>query len=408
LVFTSIVFPETQQFAGIGRELAAGTNVASVITVPVDKIDVEDKPELLLDNALRSTMADGAFAGIQGTEIGGVSVNGPVYMDTLGYFLHNILGDYSATGSTPTNSTTLTASVAVGATSASVTSGTGYSIGQSVQIGAGTAAEVVTLTNVTGTTLTFTGTPARLAHLSAAAVATVVAPFTHVFCLLNSGNGQPVTHTFTHYQGISASSGARVYPYWCASDVTLTFDAMKLFEHSTKGTSVLSSIAGSKPVNTLSGSLAQPAWRTLMGIGGPATGGTLVSDPLTFELTITRKLKPLYTLSGQQSPFIIGRYGLGMAGKFSEIAQSETPYLNLLNNTQPQLQVVITNGGSGASLLSCQIDIATAAYKTTKLNAADEIQYDTDFVGINNSTDIGASGGLAAGKVTLINATPTY
>jgi hypothetical protein len=377
-------------------------------TYPADKIDVEDKPELLPDNSLRGSMADGNYAEIQGTEIGAVGLNGPVYMDALGFLLHNILGDYAATGSSPANSTTLTAPVAVGATTAAVTTGTGFAIGQSVQLGTGATAEVVTLSNVTGTTLTFATTPARIAHLSAAAVSTVVAPFTHVFALLNSGNGQPVTHTLTHHQGITASTFARTYPYWCASDLTLTLDAMKLFEHTVKGTSVLSSPAAQAPTNTLSGVVAQPAWRTLIGLGGPASGGTLISDPLTFELNIARKLKPLFTLSGQQSPFIIGRAGCGMTGKFTELAQNETPLTNLIANTQPQLQVLITNGLSGANLLSCQLDFSQIAYKTTKLNAQDEIQFDTEFQSVQTTANAGASGGFGPGKVTLVNSVPTY
>lgn len=408
--FTSFVAPESKQFAGVARETTAGTPVAPVITIPADKIDPGEQPDFLPDNAIRGSMADGNYGLLQGTEIGSLDLSGPVYMDTIGYLLHNIFGDYTTTGTASTPTFVAATGAAAGATTITITSATAATAGTFIQVGTATGAEVVTVgTGSTTTSIVLSAsTPLRLTHTGSTTITTVVAPFTHVFTLLNSATGQPVTHTMTHYQGLSATTLARVYPYWCASELTFTIDSQKLFEHAAKGTSILSTIAGSAPTNTLSGTAAQPAWRTLVGIAGPASGGTLISDPLSFELSITRKLKPLYTLSGQQAPFIIGRAGLAMSAKMTQLAQSETPLLNMLNNVQPQLQVVVTNGGTGASLLSCTFDLQQAAYKTTKLNAQDEIQYDTDISPINNNTNVGNSGGFGPGKVTLINAVPTY
>jgi hypothetical protein len=320
------------------------------------------------------------------------------------------MGDYTATGSTPTNSTTLSAQVAPGATSATVALGTGFAVGQAVQLGVTGDGnpEVVVLTNVSGTTLTFANTPARFTHASGKTVATVVAPFTHVFSQLNSGNGQPVTHTITHHQGISGSFGAKQYAYWCGSEAGFTMNAEQAFMHDTKGQAFLGVAAGTAPTNTPSTAAMQASWECLVGIGGPATGGTLINNVIEPKLNITRQLKPYFTVNGFQSPFVIGRNTLAITGGFTHLATDENPMLNMLNNVQPQVQLIISNGKSGANLLSCQFDCQVAAYDTAKLNANDELEYEITFKAVANATNVGQSGGFSPGKVTLVNAMPTY
>src|SRR5215469_1647388 len=408
--FSSVVFPEALEWAGFGREATPGTVVAPTVTTPFEKIEPEDKVTWLEDKSLRGSMVE-EYGLVPGVELTDFGISGPVYLDSVGHILFNLMGDYTATGSTPTNSTTLTAPVTVGATTATVSSITGYANGQAVQIGitADGNPEIVTLSATpSGSTLTFANTPARFTHASGKTVTTVVAPFTHIFSTLNSGNGQPVTHTMTHHQGISGSFGARQYGYWCASECAFTANAQQAFMHDSKGTGVLSGPAGSSFVNTPSSAKLQASWEALVGIGGPASGGTLISTVIEPKITITRQLKPYFTLTGFQSPFIIARNALSITGGFTHIAIDESPLLNMLNNTQPQVQIVISNGLSGANLLSCQFDLQVAAYDTAKLNSNDEIEYDVTFKAIANTTNVGASGGYSPGKVTLQNAIPTY
>lgn len=404
------VFPESRQWFGIGRELVTGTAVAPAITVPVEKGEPDEKVTGLIDKSLRGSMAE-EFGYIQGTEMSEVDLGGPVYLSNVGYILHNLMGDYIAVGSTPTNSTTLTAQVTAGATTAAVTSGAGYSIGQAVQLGitGDGNPEIVVLTNVVTNTLTFAGTPARFTHASGKAVSTVVAPFTHTFSLLNSGNGQPVTHTVTHFQGISGSFGAKQYADWCAEEAAFTISAEQLFTHETKGQSLLgAAVGGSAPTNVLDTAKAQPSWLFQVGIGGPATGGTLVNNVCEGGVTITRQLKAYFTADGFQAPFSIARNGLAIAGKFTQLAVDETPMLNFLNNVQPQIQLSMTNGLTGANLLACTFNCQVGAYDTSKLVSNDEIEYEVTFKGIANSTNAGQSGGLSPGNVILQNAVPTY
>jgi hypothetical protein len=407
---SSIVFPETQEWVGTARELTAGTIVTPAVTTPVEKAEPDEKVTWLDDKSLRGSMA-AEYGMVQGVEIADFGYSGPVYIDALGYDLHNLMGDYTATGSTPANSTTLTAQCSAGATTATVASIAGYASGQAVQLGVsgdGNPEIVVLSTTPSGSTLTFTNTPARFTHANGKTVATVVAPFTHVFSLLNSGNGQPVTHTKTFHQGITGSFGAAQYAYWCASDIAFTANAQQAFMHDTKGMGFLRQAATSGPVNTISSAKLQASWEALVGIGGPASGGTLVSSVIEPKVNITRNLKPYWTLSGFQSPFLIARNTLAIAGSFTHIAQDESPLTNMLNNTQPQLQILISNGLSGANLLSCQFDFQVGAYETSKLTGNDEIEYEVTWKAIANTTNVGQSGGYSPGKVTLQNAIPTY
>src|SRR5215469_16796507 len=102
------VFPASQQWIGFGRELTTGTIVSPVATMPIEKGEPDEKVTWLDDKSLRGSMAE-EYGLVQGVEQSEFDFNGPVYMNTLGYVLHNLMGDYTATGSTPTNSTTLTA-----------------------------------------------------------------------------------------------------------------------------------------------------------------------------------------------------------------------------------------------------------------------------------------------------------
>ena len=517
------VFPVAEEWLGIGPERnAPGVVAAPSATLPVEKIEPDEKVNYLFDQTLRGMMAN-LFSATPGTESAEADFGGPVYLDTIGHVMLNLFGDYAATGSSPTNATTLSTAAAVGATSVTVASGTGYAISQAVQIGTGATAEVVVLTNVASNTLTFAGNPLRFAHAFAQAVATVVAPFTHTFSLLNSSPGQPQTHTLTHYNGMSGANKANAYAYWCASSCGFNMDAEKLFTHETKGVAYIrqpafllqppaavtvttaatggtvlagtyqvtitytassgettgtvctpivttgststitipspAPVAGatgwyayvsqlggntvtrqqtagsptaigtpltltapptssglnpqttntSGPItNAFSNVPVYPNWRFAVGIGGPASGGTLVNDVALCSLDITRQVKPIWTANGQQAPYVIYRNALEVSGKYTEVAQSDNPMSLLLNNTQPQLQLVATNGLTGANLLAITFNMQVAAVQTVKLQNNELIEYETTFKALANPTNAGGSGGQSPISVVIQNAVPTY
>lgn len=402
------VYPVAEEWLGIGRELTTATVANPSATFAIEKVDPDEKYTMLDDNSVRGMMAN-LFSVTGGTQYAEVDFSGNVYMDTIGHILFNLMGDYSATGTTGTGTTTTTATAAVGATTLTVAAITGFSNGQAVQIGTGATAQVVVLSVApAGTTLTFAGYPLRFPVANAATVAGVVAPFTHTFSLLNSSPGQPVTHTLTHFQGLTGSFGAAQYPYWCCSGCSFTMDAEKLFTHDTKGMSYIQQPATGTLTNSYSNVPVYANWRFAVGIGGPASGGTLVANVASAGIDITRDLKNYFTASGQQAPYVIGRNAIHVEGKFTQVAQDQSPMLELLNNTQPQIQLKATNGLSGASLLAITFNMAVAAYETVKLQQNEVIEYDVTFRGVANPTNAGGSGGQSPLSVIIQNAVPSY
>ncbi|WP_214103236.1 phage tail tube protein [Acrocarpospora catenulata] len=235
------------------------------------------------------------------------------------------------------------------------------------------------------------------------------APYTHAFTLLNSGAGQPPTHTFTDRTGVPATSGARQYPYSCLSELTVTWNAEQLCTWEAKATCWPSVVPGVAPTNALSSVAPVPSWRAAVGIGGPASGGTKVDNISELAMTFTREVTAYHTAEGKQSAYVIARGPIDVTGKFTRLAETESSILDYLDNVQPALQVLLSNGGAGGGLVSVQVDMAKVGYRTAKINAGGTVfQYDVEFQAIANSTNIGASGGLAPAKVTVQNAVTSY
>lgn len=410
----------------LARETTPGT-LASALTFPWALTSFKDsnKPMMLPDESFQGTMGD-IFGEYQGPEIASWDAGGHVFSDTIGLILWGILGDYTATGAAGSGSTTLTAPLAAGATTATVAAITGFSSGQAVQIGitADGNPEIVTLSIApSGTTLTFTNTPARFAHLSGKTVAGVVAPFTHVFALLNGTGGvpggapgQPPTLSAWHMDGL-ATNGGNAYAYSCIEELVITGNADKLLDFTCKAACVIRQSPGSSLAGTnVSAELATPSWRTVCGIGGPASGGTQVKDVGEHVITISRQVKPLNTEQGSQSPYVIARGRQGVKGKINLTpAIDDSALIALLANTQPQLQFLTSNGLGGASLRSLQFDILLAAYTVAdEQDGAELFGYDIDWTGVHTAassggiTMTGASGLKGAVKATLVNNVSSY
>jgi hypothetical protein len=406
---TPTTYAPAKQFVGIANETTQGTPVAMTATVLVDEAKPKDNPTFLDDKSWRGSMGTDAFAKIPGVKTAEVELGGPAYGDGLGYFLRNILGDMSTVGtSTGTGNTTLSSSAAAGATSISTVAT--IPAGTAVQIGTGATAEVV----ITGTpsgagpyTIPIT-TPASglaFAHASAQAVQPVTGPYTQAHSLLNSGGGQPISHTLTHFLGPTATSGARQYPGLCLSELTLKWNAeSELLTWSGKGISWASVPLGSAPIAAPSTVLPVASWRMLLGIGGPAAGGTLVPTVTDGEITIKRELSPCYTVTGSQNPYIIQRGGVSVEGKLNFVAADESPLLYMLNNTQPQLQILLDNGLAGTNKVAFQVDCQNAAFTESEADGSKSaVGYGNSFTSLLNTTNAGGSGGYSPIKVSVTN-----
>ncbi len=345
-------------------EVTQGTAVAPTFTQLIDNLKPSDKPVFLKDKAWRGSMGTDAFGQIQGVKHAEVDLGGPVFGDGINFFLRNILGDVAVTG-TPTGSgaTTLSAQANAGATSISTVAS--IPNGTLIQIGSGAIAEVFTTGTPSGTgpyTIPLSSPSGGLVfqHASSSAVTPVLSagPFTYAWSLLNSGGGQPASHTLTHYLGPTAGVGARAYPGFCMTGLDLKFNAeSELLTWSGKGVSWPSVPAGATP--TANGTSVKPiaSWSTQVGIGGPV-GTNPVNTVTDGEINLVRQAVPYFTATGVQTPYIIQRGELTAAGKINFGAVSdESALLYMLNNTQPQLQIITTNGLSGSNLITVQTDI---------------------------------------------------
>lgn len=438
LTVPSTIFPTEERFVNIVREATPGTIPAAFgSTMPLMQLEPEDKPLWLLDESLRGGMGD-IYDFLQGPEYAEVTIPAsPVYVDNIPHALYNVLGDYTSNAPLSGSLTTVSAAVTVGATSftvASIGSIAANSWLVYYQAGATGPAEIVQVLSVAGSVVTLTtATPTRFPHAAGSSVGLTVVTagtYQHAFSLLTSGFlatgnyqnfGQPVTHTFTDRTQVPSFGGnpgySRQYADSCFQSVVLTGNAEKLLEWNGGFSSYVGAIPSSLATASVSGIHAMPDWQTTVQL---ATSGALapVYNIAEWQLTLTRKLKVMFTNDGSQNPYVIGRGALSISGKlvFSP-ATDETALLYLLNNTQPQLQILTTNGLATTNPLyqAIQIDVLYCDFDTSKISASDVLfGYDVTFKSHhtantrNSITATGWSGGYSACKVTVSNAVPIF
>lgn len=412
-----VTYPSLKRALGWAKELpsAPGTPVAPTNWMPidVDGFNWNDKPTWLTDKGLRGSMGDDAYNVIQGVQIGELDLKGPAFGDQFGWMLGNILGDVVASGVAVAPTGTLSALSVVGATS--VSSSVSIPTTTLIQIDVGVNAEIVTTTGVpTGAGPYAIPVPALTKpHANGVAITAInVAPITHAVSLLNGlGPGvtsQPTTHTLTELYGPTPTSGSRVFAYTCLSDLTVTFNPETEFmKYSAKAISLASTPAVALPVPAFTAAKPIASWQAILGIAGPASGGTLVATVESGEFAIKRQLKPFWTAQNSQAPYVIERGGVSVDWKLTFIAVDESVLNYMRNNTQPQIQLILSNGLTGANLLSFQFDLQVAAFTEAKPNRGSELtKFEAVGKGVFNTTNAGYSGGMSPIKVTLANAIP--
>ena len=417
LTVPTTIFPSERRAIGIARETTPGTGVLPVYTVPVQGFVPEDKPIWLPDTSLRAAMAE-TYGLIQGPYVADLALdNSPVYGDTIGHFLWNILGDYTATGSNVTPNTTTTATLSPGATLVPMLSTTSFTSGMWIQVDINTTggpynAEMVQLSGLSAGTGTLTaGTPIRLSHIATATVSNTSAPYTHRFSLLNgTANAQPPSHTLTDKNFINTTSLSRWYPFSCISDITFTGNAEALFRWTGKGMGYANSTPGSPPTVNVSTVPAQPVWRSLVGLGGTAGGTSELYQIAEWEFNLMRVVEPYFTADGAQNPFVFGRGKFSTKGKMNFMPTlDESPLYDMLNNTQPQVQIVQSNGLAGTAAVSVTFDLQVTAFDASVIEPGKALfGYNDTFQAIANTTNIGNSAGYSPLSVTVVNSVPSY
>lgn len=438
LTVPSTIFPTEERFVNVIREATPGTIPAtSGLTFPMVNFEPEDKPLWLLDESLRGGMGD-IYDVLQGPEYAEVTIPAsPIYVDMIGHPLYNTLGDYTQSAPATTPNTTTTGTNTSGSTTLNVTSGASFTVGMQIQVyvaGSTGPAEIVkVLSGAAGAITLDPTTPLRLNHVAGATVTnTTVAAgtYSHAFSLLTSGFistnnflnfGQPPSHCWTDRTQVPQiggnPGGARQYADACFQTLVLTGNAEKLLSWNGAFSSYIGQLATVAPAASVSAVRAIPDFTTTIQL---ATAGALapVYDIVEWQLSLTRQLKVFFANDGSQNPYVIGRGKLGVSGKLTfSPAIDETALLYMLNNTQPQLQILTTNNLATSSPLyqAMQIDVLFADFDTSKINSSDVLfGYDVSFKSHhtaatrNSVTATGWSGGFSACKVTVNNAIPIF
>jgi len=231
------------------------------------------------------------------------------------------------------------------------------------------------------------------------------APFTHKFSLLNTGGGQPTTHTVTQYYMAEPTHQARQFSGTCVSEVGLKFNAeSELLTYTAKAASWISNVAAATPTATFTTAKPLPSWQSQLGVGGTVVGAPVLSCA-SGEFNFKRALKPYFTAQNSQNPYIIQRGGLTVDWKLSFVAADESPLTYMRNNTQPQIQFILNNGLTLSNALVVQVDMQQAAFTEAKPNFGSEaIMFDATGECVLNTTNIGTSGGYGPATLSLQNA----
>lgn len=425
------IYPGVLSWLGVARELTVGTPLVPVITHPLEQsiFEPEDTPKFLQDKAIRGSMTD-LFYETLGVESSTFSFGGPNFLDSHGYFFDNVFGDLSTVGSTPANPSTTSGVLPVGSTNMTLASAppAAYTAGATIQLGTLPTAEVLVISSTAASNvINFTNNPLRFTHPTAQTVNSCGTPFTHKFAALNSQLGyggafgaQPPTHTFTDVTnivnvmtnptyGTAASNpfGARMYPSAVLKSIDFSGNAEQLLDVKMNGDSWISQPAGTAVTNITTNSRPIPNWNSTVSILG-----TSINQIGEFSVSFKRTTQVYWTVQGIQNPFVIARGPLMMDGSIQwDPTQTEQPLDMMLLNAQGPMSIAVTNSGipnAGTPFTLTFTATQVANIKSKIMRNKALIGYANSFEGVANSTDVGGSGGLGPGTITLVNNTPTY
>lgn len=256
---------------------------------------------------------------------------------------------------------------------------------------------------------------------------------THVFAALNSPLGyggaygaQPPTHTFTDVTNIvnvftsatygtapTNTFGARQYPSAVLKSLDFSGNAEQLLSIKMAGDSWLSTVATSAVTNVTTNSRPIPNWNSTVVIAGNTVSSTGNYAGIgEFNVSFKRATQTYWIVAGTQTPYVIGRGPLTLDGTIQwDPTNSETPLDLMLLNAQAPMSITVTNSGIPNSGTPFTLTFNANQVANTKSKIMRNkllVGYQNTFEAISNSTNVGGSGGLGPGTITLINNVSTY
>lgn len=214
---TIIERPGSLSATGIATEHQFGVPAAATTFLPMTDNAFDEDPGWF-SPTLMQNLRDKQVYNLQGEAKYGGAITGPLFPSNAMELLVASIGadntpGAGVIGTGATSSTTLAAPITAGGSAISLTSATGYAVGSIVQVdvnGTGpiTTSECRKIATLTGTTGTV-DSPWTFNHLSGAAVAVVVAPFTHTISQQNMLPSLTVEKNMGGYQSLQFA-GCRV------------------------------------------------------------------------------------------------------------------------------------------------------------------------------------------------------
>lgn len=414
LTIPSLIYPVFESALLAGRELVIDTPPSAFTGIPCGALQTNQHVNWLGDENLRGSNVK-TYSLVQANRWAEVTIPAsPAYGDTLGHVLFSMLGDYTTIGTAASPNSTLSGGVAAGATTLTVASGAGFAANQWIQVDVTSLAEVVQVQSVATNTITLkAATPLRFSHLTGVAVTNTTANYTHTFSAINpnssTGNtsSQPPTYTFLHRNLVatSANHNSDQYSYSRFTDLKLTATKDGWFTWDGKFSSYLRNYPSTDYTPSFTTVPAFPTWQAAISL---AAGQVYNVSECSF--TINRELDIVTAADGVQDPYVIAAGPLtAMFGIDYDAVSDETALNYMLNNTQPTLSFVLTNGLSSPSTVSITINAQLTGHKEAPLSAMKTLWgYKTTGELVANTTNAGNSGGYSPMQAVLVNAIPSY
>jgi hypothetical protein len=235
-----------------------------------------------------------------------------------------------------------------------------------------------------------------LASVLGSDTVTGAGPTIHTMALLNTGDGQPTSQTWTDNEGGIAT---RLYPGAQCTELTLKFDASGLLNYDAKYLAWIGA-TGATPSASYTTLVPVPSFLGAVQIAGSAD---LTIESM--EIAIKRQNAEAIFTVGAQDPYNVHVGGLEVTTKYSFVAKDESRLLSYLNNTSEA--VVATFTQSAGQVLKLQM--SQHYFDDAKINRGKAfVAVEGTGRAMFNATDATAlGGGLSPIQAVLTNAVAT-
>lgn len=359
---------------GLAKEVTPGMPVAATTFLPMSGNSMNVDPGWFSPNLMQG-LRDKQVYNLQGEEKFAGAIDGPLFpSNAMALMVAAIGADNVAgagvTGTAGSGSTTLNGALTAGTNTFTLTSATGFSVGQVIQVdvngtGPTTTAECRKILTLVGTSGTVDSVWS-FSHLTAAPVIGVAAPYAHTIQQQNTLPSLTVEKNIGNRQSLQFA-GSKVNKFDLKAPVanepaSITADMMA------QSVTVLDTPTAIAVTNE------SPFVFTEASV---TFYGTARSEAANLTVSIDNAVKETYTYSGQHGPSFLTPISLHVSGTLDMVWSSlDDPtygdFNRMYSQTLGALSLTLAHPASGGSIILSIPQIALSKY-TTDLKAADVV-----------------------------------